>query len=75
MIREPYLSRKEWEAKLRRWGCSPLEGKGKLNTAEWWRSDKGLFTVPVDADGRCEFWALQKLCQQFGFKPDAFDKH
>lgn len=75
MIRDRSLDRSTWEAKLRRWGCEPLEGKGKLNTAEWWRSAKGLFTVPIDDDGRCDFWAIQKICQQFGFPPDKNEMH
>src|SRR5262249_61234453 len=24
----------------RRWGCRPLEGKGPLNTADWWEGPK-----------------------------------
>jgi hypothetical protein len=47
------LPREEWSAELRRLGCQPLEGKGKLNTAEWWRVGGHLFTVPLEtADGR-----------------------
>ena len=65
-----YVRRAQWEAKLRRRGCVPLEGKGPLNTAEWWRAPSGPpFTVPIEPDGRCEYWALQKLCEQFGLEP------
>jgi hypothetical protein len=75
VIREPTLSRKEWEAKLRRWGCKPLEGKGELNTAEWWIGKLGPFTVPVNDDGRCDFWAIQKIAQQQGIPPDRNNQH
>lgn len=65
------VPRSLWEAKLRRWGCSPLDGKGPLNTAEWWIGKRMLpFTVPVDDDGACEFWALQKICEQNGIDPN-----
>jgi hypothetical protein len=73
-----FVARRLWEAKLRRWQCQPLEGKGPLNTAEWWRGPNGLFTVPVETDGSCEFWALQKLCETFGVKidhPDDLNEH
>jgi hypothetical protein len=58
-----WLTRAQWERKLRRHGFQPLEGKGSLNTAEWWRRP-GEFpvTVPVEPDGRADFWAIQKLC-------------
>ena len=58
-----FLTREEWEAALRDYGCKPLEGKGRLNTAEWWQMPWGgyLFTVPVDDEGRCERWALNRL--------------
>lgn len=57
---------------MRRWGCTPLEGKGPLNTAEWWRGpepDRMLFTVPIEGDGSCDFWAVQRLCVDFGRHP------
>ncbi|WP_435666313.1 hypothetical protein [Maritalea sp.] len=56
---------------MRRRGCVPLEGKGKLNTAEWWiTKDKQPFTVPVERGnkGLVEFWALHKLCEQLGIE-------
>lgn len=67
-----FLSRAEWEAKLRSCGCEPLPGKGKLNTAEWWIRPGGIpFVVPIEDDsGRCDFWAIQKLAEQFGIRPD-----
>lgn len=62
-----FLARVEWEKLLRDIGAAPLDGKGKLNTAEWWRHDGMVFTVPVEDDGdRCEFWAIQKLREQLG---------
>jgi len=70
-----FLSRSQWEAKLRRWGCRPMEGKGRLNTAEWWIGASGApFTVPVEGDDdRCDFWALWRLCQVFGQHPSELD--
>jgi hypothetical protein len=58
-----FLNRTEWEAKLRHYGCKPLEGKGRLNTAEWWQTPWGSapFTVPIESDGRCDEWAIQRV--------------
>jgi len=63
MSTAPQLSRDEWEASLRGYGCKPLEDKGPLNTAEWWQMPWGgyPFTVPADGNGRCEKWALNRL--------------
>ena len=60
-----FLSRPEWEASLKAFGCKPLEGKGKLNTAEWRQLPWGgyPFTVPIEADGRCAKRALNLLLQ------------
>lgn len=70
MIANRLLDRDVWEAKLRRWGCEPLEGLGKLNTAEWWRGPNGYpFTVPIEHDGKCEFWAIKRICDDFGRLP------
>lgn len=54
MISVRYVDRDVWEEELRFYGCRPLEGKGKLNTAEWWRMpwQSYPFTVPCEADGR-----------------------
>jgi hypothetical protein len=69
------LSREEWETTLRRWRCRPLEGKGPLNTAEWWVGPNGhFFTVPIEGDDRCEYWALQQICRDFGFPPDSLEE-
>jgi hypothetical protein len=39
---------------LRDFGAKPLEGKGPLNTAEWWRTPWGIpFVVPIDQASRC----------------------
>jgi hypothetical protein len=78
VIANRLLSRSEWEAKLHRRGCKPLPGKGKLNTAEWWQCPNGApFTVPIEGeDDRCEFWALQHLCDDMGLTPkDANDDY
>jgi hypothetical protein len=59
------LSRPQWESKLRSLGASPLEGKTALNSAEWWVVPGGIpFTVPVEDDGSCDFWAIQKICRK-----------
>jgi hypothetical protein len=57
-----FLHRGEWERRLRRYGCHRLEGKGKLNTAEWWQMPWGTpFTVSIEDDGRCDEWAIQRV--------------
>jgi hypothetical protein len=74
-----FLSRPEWEASLKAFGCKPLEGKGGLNTAEWWQLPWDSYpftvpieadtvpieadTVPIEADGRCAKRALNLLLQ------------
>jgi hypothetical protein len=67
MISVRFLHRAEWQARLTdHYGCRPLTGKGKLNTAEWWQTSWGHpFTVPVDAEGRCDEWAVQRLIVDF----------
>jgi len=58
------LPRKDWEGQLRAYGCVPLEGKTKLNTAEWWRwpwPPHLPFTVPVDENGYADVWGFQLL--------------
>lgn len=68
---EKFLPRATWEAKLRRRGCKPLEGAGKLNTAEFWQGpNRGYpLSVPVEDDGTCEFWALQRVCDDLSKPP------
>ena len=63
MISIRFLHRPEWERKLRSYGCKPLEGKGPLNTAEWWQMPWGgqLFTVPTEDNGRCHEQAIHRL--------------
>jgi hypothetical protein len=62
MIAVRFLHRTEWEGKLRKYKCEPLSGKGPLNTAEWWKAPWGSpFTVPIEADGRCDEWAIQRV--------------
>lgn len=43
-----------------------MEGKGPLNTAEWWIGREGPFTVPIEGEDQCEFWALQRICDLNG---------
>jgi hypothetical protein len=50
---------------LRGAGFRPLEGKTKLNTAEWWIGDRGPFTVPVEKDGTSDYWRIQRLCDWY----------
>jgi hypothetical protein len=62
MIAVRFLHRSEWEAKLRVYKCVLLDGKGTLNSAEWWRAPWGHpFTVSVESDGRCDEWAIHRL--------------
>lgn len=64
MIAVRRLARDQWEKRLRSYGCFPLEGKGSLNTAEWWRwpwPGGKPFIVPVDDEGYCDIWAFQRL--------------
>ena len=70
------ISRGEWERELCRYGCRPLEGTTKLNTAEWWRWPWGAypFTVPVDEDGYCDYWAYQRiLADMAGSAPEDWE--
>lgn len=70
MIGARFLRRDQWTPKLYELGCRPLPGKGRLNTAEWWQMENGYpFTVPIEADGTCDFWAFQKLREQLGCSP------
>jgi hypothetical protein len=57
------LSRTEVEAKLRSYGCKPLEGAGPLNTADWWRWPWGgaPFLLPLDSNGMIDEWAFRRL--------------
>jgi len=52
----------DWEAQLRSLGCEPEEGMKALRTADWWRCPWGArISVPVDADGSMDIWALRRL--------------
>jgi hypothetical protein len=56
------LDRPAWDEVLRDFGARPLEGKGPLNTAEWWRTPWATpFVLPIDEEGRClheDLWRL-----------------
>jgi hypothetical protein len=56
------IPRSEAIAKLTSYGCKPLHGKGRLNTAEWWRWPWGgtPFLLPFEGE-TVDAWALQKL--------------
>jgi hypothetical protein len=67
MIAPRFLPRDVWEPRLRQYKCVPLQGLGRLNTAEWWRATwtrNYLFTVPVEDDGSCHQGAFQRLVAQ-----------
>jgi hypothetical protein len=57
------IPRSEFETKLRSYGCTPLEGKGQLNTAHWWCWPWGgpPFTVPFDPDDMIDDQAARRL--------------
>lgn len=57
------ISIEEARKKLRSYGCTPLEGKGRLNTAEWWRWPWGgaPFILAVEDDEWVDLWAYQQL--------------
>jgi len=62
MIAPRFLPREEWEVQLLHYKCRPLQGKGKLNTAEWWRTKWDyLFIVPVENDGTCHQQDFQRV--------------
>lgn len=63
MISVRLLTRAEWEEELRFYGCNPVEGKGRLNTAELWQKpwERWPFTVPVDADGKMLISDMDRL--------------
>jgi hypothetical protein len=68
MISVRVLQREEWERRLRSYGCCPLEGSTKLNTAEWWRWPWGgaPFLVPCEVDGAMDQWAFQGIMHDMG---------
>lgn len=70
MLRGRFLDRPTWERMLRELGAEPLAGTTPLNTAEWWRSPgRPPFTVPVEDDGRCDFWAFRRIYEAQGGQP------
>jgi len=65
-----FLARSEWEPKLRAIGAEPMAGKTPLNTAEWWRRPgHPPFTVPIERDGQCDFWAFRRIYEAQGGRP------
>lgn len=65
MLRDRFLSRPQWEKKLRGIGAEPLEGRTVLNNAEWWRAPgRYPFSISTEPDGRAEFWTIQKIIAQ-----------
>ncbi len=70
MLRGRYLDRPTWERKLRSIGAEPLPGLGHLNTAEWWRRPgHPPFTVPIEDDGKCDYWAFRRIFETQGGRP------
>jgi len=56
------IPRAEAIAKLRSYGCEPLQGKGSLNTAEWWRWPWGGAPFLLSCEGETvDAWVMQKL--------------
>jgi hypothetical protein len=57
------LTRAEWEEELRYYGCNPLEGKGRLNTAELWQMpwERWPFTVALEADDHMHMSTMDEL--------------
>jgi hypothetical protein len=67
MLGTKFLSRPQWERKLKKIGAEPVQGATALNSAEWWRVPGKLpFVVPVEDDGSCEYWAIQRICKDQG---------
>ena len=76
MLRGRFLERPVWEPMLRSLGAEPLAGLTPLNTAEWWRRPgKPPFTVPVEDDGRCDFWAFRRVYEAQGGPPLSNGEH
>lgn len=70
MLRGRFLDRPVWERMLRELGAEPAKGLTKLNTAEWWKRPKAPpFTVPIEHDGRCDFWAFRRIYETQGGRP------
>lgn len=70
MLRGRFLDRPTWERLLRELGGEPLVGRTPLNTAEWWRRPGWPpFTVPVERDGQCDFWAFRRIYEAQGGRP------
>ena len=70
MLRGRFLDRPTWERMLRELGAEPLARMTPLNTAEWWRRPaRPPFTVPVEDDGRCDFWAFRRVYEAQGGRP------
>lgn len=65
------------EAKLLRYGCEPLKGRGTLNTANWWRWPWGgaPFTLPLaDKYGNIDEWAYRQLMADLArLAPDGWE--
>lgn len=74
MLRGRFLDRPTWERMLRALGAAPLAGMTPLNTAEWWRRPgQPPFTVPVEDDGSCDFWAFRRVYEAQGGRPLSSD--
>jgi hypothetical protein len=70
MLPGRFVDRPTWERMLRELGAEPLAGKAPLNTAEWWRRPgHPPFTLPVEDDGKCDFWAFRRIYEAQGERP------
>ena len=52
-------------------GCRMIWSLGQR--AEWWIGKHGPFTVPVEGQDQCEFWALRRICHANGYDPAHLD--
>lgn len=68
MIAVRLMSVAEVENILRSYGCSPLNGKTSLNTANWWQWPWGgaPFTLPCEGD-QIDEWAYRRIIADMNF--------
>jgi hypothetical protein len=70
MLDGRFLPRPVWEDKLRAIGAVRVQDGTTFSSAEAWKRGKGLpFMVPVEDNGDCEFWALQRIIEAQTGKP------
>lgn len=75
MIAVRLITLEDAEAILESYGCKRLQGKTKLNTANWWQWPWGgtPFTLPFDGP-KVDKWAVDKLIAQMSKEaPDGWE--